>query len=118
MRLQFFRLELNNTLTPVEGGWIDGYHVGDRLLENVMFFCSIDPKGKIAVQVRSSDSGYFNNLAKKKWLTAIREYAATNDCFHSTDAGTDDDIVLYDHDLPPQQQQFCCPNPVVLNVTA
>lgn len=55
------------TLEYVE---VDGYGVGDRLLEGVIF--RFYPNR--SVKVRPEDEDYFNDLNEKKWIKAIQEY--------------------------------------------
>ena len=63
---------------PLEYALLDGYPVGDRLLEGVMFQVRLAESG-VQVEVDPSGAKYFQNLNKKKWLTAVREYAAEAD---------------------------------------
>lgn len=57
---------------------VDGYTVGDRLLEGVMFNALIEQTGgkyklkSLVVSERSKS--YFNELNTKKWLKEMREY--------------------------------------------
>jgi len=50
---------------------IDGYPVGDRLLEGVLFQVSFDSKNKIKVEIEPSCYEYFESLNKSKWYKAI-----------------------------------------------
>jgi hypothetical protein len=50
---------------------IDGYPVGDRLLEGVLFQVSFDNKNKIKVEIEPSCYEYFESLNKSKWYKAI-----------------------------------------------
>jgi hypothetical protein len=51
---------------------IDGYSIGDRLLEGCMFECHI-VNDEIVVNVSPPFAKYFSGLNTKKWLTAITE---------------------------------------------
>ena len=51
---------------------LDGYAVGDRLLEGVMFL--IDKNGKASVL--PEDEGCMQGLDKEHWLKRMEEYAA------------------------------------------
>lgn len=59
---------------------IDGYDVGDRLLEGVMFEVKFqnDENGLpeiISVNVVEESKNYFEQLNQNKWLSAIKKYA-------------------------------------------
>lgn len=54
---------------------IDGYSVGDRLLEGVLFDVVFQNKTVVSVNVQEDCESYFENLNTTKWLRAIKEYA-------------------------------------------
>ena len=56
---------------------IDGYQVGDRLLEDVGFEVSFDPKTEKVtnIEVEKDAEDYFSDLNTKKWLKEIKDYA-------------------------------------------
>jgi hypothetical protein len=58
---------------------VDGYHIGDRFLEGVLFEITITSKGSFESKV--SDIDYFINsgLSVKKWEKLAMEYAS-EDC--------------------------------------
>lgn len=58
----------------VEFGLVDGYDIGDRLLEGVYFEVRIK-NGKYVVNVRADAKKYFDGLNTKKWLKDIKDYA-------------------------------------------
>jgi hypothetical protein len=49
---------------------IDGYAVGDRLLEGVVFHFFPNR----SVKVRDEDAEYFDGLNNRKWLKRIQEF--------------------------------------------
>lgn len=51
---------------------VDGYPVGDRLLEGVMF--KYFPDGHI--EISEDDADYFSNLNEEKWIGAMEESVA------------------------------------------
>jgi hypothetical protein len=57
---------------------IDGYDIGDRLLEGVMFEIR-QVNGKYTATTRADSKDYMADLNEKKWLKAMREYAAETD---------------------------------------
>ncbi len=55
---------------------IDGYAVGDRLLEDVLFDISFKEDGSIIdVVVQQDSKDYFDSLNTTKWYKEIRKYA-------------------------------------------
>ena len=56
----------------------DGYSVGDRLLEGVMFEVRKNDDDSFDVQITAEHSEYFSGLNEKKWLKEIREYLPEN----------------------------------------
>lgn len=60
---------------------LDGYSVGDRLLEGVMFECRKNDDGTFDVKVSPECAPYFSNLNEAKWLAAMKEYAEETDIF-------------------------------------
>lgn len=57
---------------------LDGYAVGDRLLEGVMFEIRKTPEGYIATTQQKSKS-YMKNLNERRWLRVMAEHAAETD---------------------------------------
>lgn len=94
-----------NIVEEVDAVYINGYHVGDRLLEDVMFRIKPTENRKdITVEVVESSADYFNSLNTKKWLKEVKKYAIGYDVFSLSEDGSDDDGVLYDKDLPCSEQ--------------
>ena len=58
---------------------IDGYEVGDRLLEGVMFIVTVQSNGTLAVKVHPDAQEYFEDLNKEKWLKEIAEHVQEAD---------------------------------------
>ena len=58
---------------------VDGYGVGDRLLEGVEFECTVDPSldpPKItSVKVVPEAEAYFSQLNEAEWIKAVEEDA-------------------------------------------
>lgn len=72
----------------VDYGVLDGYAVGDRLLEGVLFDIHINgQKPTAAVQHRFAS--YFDDLNKEKWLKAMEEHAEEQDIFQCPECGGD-----------------------------
>lgn len=55
----------------------DGYAVGDRLLEGVMFDITVDFEARevVDVKVQKQYERYFDDLNTKKWLQEVKEHA-------------------------------------------
>ena len=53
---------------------INGYTIGDRLLEDVFFVGTVE-KNKVAVVIQPECATYFATLNQKKWLAEVRRYA-------------------------------------------
>ncbi len=69
----------SNVIEIIESTFlIDGYSVGDRLLEDVGFEVSFSPKTekvtKVVVEKDSED--YFEDLNTKKWIKEVKDYAS------------------------------------------
>ena len=72
----------NGKSYEVKKAYFDGYSVGDRLLEGVIFEITI-VKGKIKARaVPGIDANYFADLNEKKWIKDIED-AITSDSFIS-----------------------------------
>lgn len=54
---------------------VDGYSVGDRLLEGVLFDVYFDGDKVTKVKVDESCEDYYNDLNTKKWNKAVKEHA-------------------------------------------
>lgn len=70
--MQFFKDDGENDPTPITEAFVDGYSVGDTLLEGVIFRCTI-VGDKIAVKVTDDCAKYFSGLNETKWLKAVSE---------------------------------------------
>lgn len=78
--------------TPFTGTiTVNGYHVGDRLLEDVWFYAKVNNgiPDLTTVRVAPYDAVYFSDLNQKKWLQEIREYITDEDEHFETIGGDD-----------------------------
>lgn len=57
---------------------VDGYRIGDTLLEDVYFEVTIE-KNQLHVEVEKSARGYFKQFNEKLWYDKCKE-EARNDC--------------------------------------
>lgn len=67
--------------------YFDGYDIGERLLEGVMFKVSIIDN-ELKVSYSKEDESYMSQLNKKMWLESALEYAKENDIFNEKPTGT------------------------------
>lgn len=78
---------------------IDGYHVGDRLLEGVMFKLEV-VDGKLTIDHTPSSKTYFasQGLDSKVWFGRLLEYAIAEDVFGEDEVSLvmDDDRYAYE----------------------
>lgn len=74
---------------PLEYALLDGYTVGDRLLEGVKF--QIRPKGSDGWEARFHDprSEYVQTLKHTHWKKAAEEFAAETDVLECPRCGYD-----------------------------
>ena len=93
-------------LIRVDSGWLDGYHVGDTLLEDVKFKITVNEDDTLKAEVHPLSAEYFSKFNEKKWLKAIVDYAEVRDIFDSDPDSEDEyEIIIYDHDKPFDEQQ-------------
>lgn len=91
MKKEVFILKCKNC-GPLEHVNVDGYAVGDRLLEGVMFYVRPGKKpGTWKAEVHATDKEYFDDLNTKKWLKAIEDDVADSDTLECCKCGTDID---------------------------
>jgi|SRR5882672_9236556 len=84
---------------------VDGYHVGDRLLEGVIFNVRINKKNQFEVSIADHSKKYFEQFNQKKWFKAVRDYCEENDIFETNDSL---DAVCYDDKIMPKNQKWRC----------
>lgn len=68
---------------------LDGYAIGDRLLEGVMFNITKRKNGTFKAVFAEPDSRYVQGLNKRKWEKDMAEYAAETDVFACGTCGGD-----------------------------
>lgn len=73
----------------IEMSLLDGYGVGDRLLEGVMFECRQNDDNTFDVAISPKHAEYFSKLNEKKWLGEIKEAAKHQDVFTCPHCGSD-----------------------------
>jgi hypothetical protein len=85
----------------------DGYAVGERLLEGVMFQCRI-LNGRVSVTLPKGTAGHDymtgRRLSIPQWIREIEEFVQDYDVFTHPDTGADvylEDVVTAVSDIPP-----------------
>lgn len=61
---------------PIDHALLNGYHFGDRLLEDVYFKITVSGKKLQAEPATIEDDAYLDDLNKKKWLREAMKYAS------------------------------------------
>ncbi len=101
--------ENNPDYYEVEAVYLNGYNVGDRLLEDVMFEITLSVDGRFQASVTPDCAEYFSNLNQEKWLREIEAYCADRDLFSTDPHDGGPDAVCWDDALPNDAQTFNCP---------
>ena len=78
MKFKHFETESGKTIKTAQ---FDGYSIGDRLLEGLMFQVDIQDDGTMKVYVKPNDQKWFDQFNTAKWLKEAREFAEGNDSF-------------------------------------
>lgn len=78
MKFKHFETESGKTIKTAQ---FDGYSVGDRLLEGLMFQVDIQDDGSMSVYVKDKDQEWFDQFNTTKWLKEAQKFAEGNDSF-------------------------------------
>ena len=101
MKLQFYKTNDDGTeiVEKVNYGWFDGYSIGERLLEGVMFRAEVIDNGTdIKITVGKSSERYFSDFNEENWLATAKRFALENDIFCLDEYSGDEVVLLYDFD--------------------
>lgn len=71
---------------------LDGYYVGDRLLEGVMFEVRIADDGTFSATPCAGMEGYLIGLNMPHWIELMTKYAKKRDLFTCPDPKCGEDI--------------------------
>jgi len=66
-----FTCQIDDCGFEAEFTHLDGYGIGDRLLEGVIFKVTIDENGEYQVKVLPEHAEYFSDLNEQKWIAAL-----------------------------------------------
>jgi hypothetical protein len=86
MKFKHFETESGKTIKTAQ---FDGYSVGDRLLEGLMFQVDIQDDGTMKVYVKPEDEDWFDQFNTAKWLKEAQKFAEQNDIFEDVISGED-----------------------------
>jgi hypothetical protein len=78
MKFKHFETESGKTIKTAQ---FDGYSVGERLLEGLMFQVDIQDDGTMKVYVKPEDQDWFDQFNTTKWLQKAQKFAESNDSF-------------------------------------
>ena len=70
----------------------DGYHIGERLLEGVIFHAHIK-KDKIEMSADKDSTGYFSSFDQKKWLKEALIFVTNTDIVQCGICGQDAAVI-------------------------
>lgn len=69
--------------------YYNGYGVGDRVLEGVLFKCELNDDGTWDIDISERDAKYFSTLNEEMWLEEVREAVPRHDFFRCPECGGD-----------------------------
>jgi hypothetical protein len=81
----------------IDEAFLNGYAVGDRLLEGVMFIVRKNDDGKCRVRLHPDAEPYMQGLNKEMWLERAKIYAEQTDIFECPKCAADvvpDDMLV------------------------
>tara|TARA_B100000900_G_scaffold139574_1_gene118286 strand:- start:4 stop:414 length:411 start_codon:yes stop_codon:yes gene_type:complete len=82
------------TVEPRKQAKLDGYRVGERLLEGMHFLLTINDDGRLSVETPQSAKDYMSKLNEERWLKKALDYAKDNDFFEGLDGLEDINLVM------------------------
>lgn len=84
MKFKHFETESGKTIKTAQ---FDGYSIGDRLLEGLMFQVDIQDDGTMKVYVKPNDQKWFDQFNTARWLKEAQEFAEGNVIFEDPLSG-------------------------------
>jgi len=102
----------NFKMEPRKQAKLDGYSVGDRLLEGMHFLLTINDDGRLSVETPQSAKDYMSKLNEERWLKKALDYAKDNDFFEGLDGIEDINLVMTNGQYNFEQHQL--PTPKVI----
>lgn len=102
----------NFKVEPRKQAKLDGYRVGDRLLEGMHFLLTINDDGTLSVETPQSAKDYMSKLNEERWLKKALDYAKDNDFFEGLDGIEDINLVMTNGEYNFEQHPL--PTPKVI----
>lgn len=102
----------NFKIEPRKQAKLDGYSVGDRLLEGMHFLLTINDDGRLSVETPQSAKDYMSKLNEERWLKQALDYAKDNDFFEGLDGLEDINLVMNNGEYNFEQHPL--PTPKVI----
>ena len=102
----------NFKVEPRKQAKLDGYSVGDRLLEGMHFLLTINDDGTLSVETPQSAKDYMSKLNEERWLKQALDYAKDNDFFEGLDGLEDINLVMTNGEYNFEQHPL--PTPKVI----
>jgi hypothetical protein len=102
----------NFKMEPRKQAKLDGYRVGDRLLEGMHFLLTINDDGTLSVETPQSAKDYMSKLNEERWLKKALDYAKDNDFFEGLDGIEDINLVMTNGEYNFEQHPL--PTPKVI----
>jgi len=96
---QFWKTDEDGALIEqVECAYLDGYAIGDRVLEGVAIKVTVTPRGKFKCEWLACDQDYVQTLNASYWLKLARESCIEDDDgeFYSDASLDEPDVVCID----------------------
>ena len=102
----------NFKVEPRKQAKLDGYRVGERLLEGMHFLLTINDDGTLSVETPQSAKDYMSKLNEERWLKQALDYAKDNDFFEGIDGLEDINLVMTNGEYNFEQHPL--PTPKVI----
>ena len=102
----------NFKVEPRKQAKLDGYRVGERLLEGMHFLLTINDDGTLSVETPQSAKDYMSKLNEERWLKEALDYAKDNDFFEGLDGLEDINLVMTNGEYNFEQHPL--PTPKVI----
>ena len=100
------------SVEPRKQAKLDGYSVGERLLEGMHFLLTINDDGTLSVETPQSAKDYMSKLNEERWLKQALDYAKDNDFFEGLDGLEDINLVMTNGEYNFEQHPL--PTPKVI----
>lgn len=97
---------------PRKQAKLDGYSVGERLLEGMHFLLTINDDGTLSVETPQSAKNYMSKLNEERWLKEALDYVKDNDFFEGLDGLEDINLVMTNGEYNFEQHPL--PTPKVI----